>query len=398
MLLVSQVAMAVMLVVGAGLLMRSYRALRAVEPGIEPAGVLTLRISLPRQYDSLPFMWRFYDDLVRRVQDLPGVSAAGVSWSLPFTGTYGCTGQTFEDAAVQAHLREIGSTTCADMAPASPGYFDALGIPLLAGRGFTAADNDQPERGAVVVSRAFAERFWPGQDPIGKGVRPFGRAGPPWYRVVGVVGDLHTESLDGPPATAIYYPVVAIPGTPRWWPGTMFLVVRSDRADAATLLPEVRAIVRAADPAIPLANAETMQAIVDRSMSRLSFVLLLLGVSAAAALLLAAIGLYGVVSYLVARRTGEIGVRIALGALPGQVGRLVMTRSLLLTLAGVAVGLAGAIGLTRVLSGLLYGVRPVDPLSFAGAALMLAAVALVAAWLPARRAANMDPVEALRQE
>jgi ABC-type antimicrobial peptide transport system permease subunit len=216
--------------------------------------------------------------------------------------------------------------------------------------------------------------------------------------VIGVVGDVHPDALDDEPANAIYYPIVAIPNEYQWWPQQAYLTVRTGLADPLQLLPAVRDAVRAADPAIPLANAEDMTTLVARSMSRLSFTMTLLGIAAAMALFLAAIGLYGVISYTVAQRTSEIGVRLALGAAPRQVERLVVSGALRLTLAGVAAGLAVALVVMRVLQSLLFGINPTDPPSYLAAAALLSAIAIAAAWLPARRAARVDPMVALRSE
>src|SRR5213078_2400918 len=244
-LVVTQVALALVLVVGAALLIRSFQRLRTADPGVDPKGVLTVSLFPPYQrYDNMLKVWQFYDAVLQRIRALPGVVAAGSSEELPFMGGYGCTVQGFEDPAEYQRIRGQGMTTCAGPSPTTPGYLEALGVPLLAGRGFTQADDDEPTRGAVIVSRAFAERFWPGEDPIGKGVKSAGTR-PPFYHVVGVVGNVVSASLDQPPA----------------------------------LLPAIRRAVAEVDPAIPLANAEDMQAIVDRSMSRLSFTMVLLGVA-----------------------------------------------------------------------------------------------------------------------
>jgi predicted permease len=398
-LVVTQMAFALMLVAGSGLLLRSFRRLRAVDPGVDARGVLTLEWFLPYQrYDSLSKVWAFHAAVLERIRKLPGVVAAGASEELPLLTGFGCTVQGFEDAAVGDRIRAAGITSCAGQAPTTPGYFEALRIPLLAGRYFTADDNTAPERGAVIVTKAFAERFWGKENPLGKGVGPNGRGQPPFYRVVGVVGDLHGSAVDEPPAMGVFYPIMAIPGTGRWYPGPMHVVIRVARGDPLALLGEVRRAVNEVDPTIPIANAEAMTAVLTRSMGRLSFVLLLLGIAGAVALALAAIGLYGLLAFVVALRSNEIGVRIALGARPGQVQRLVVGGALKLAGVGLLVGLAGTALSARVLRGLLYGVAPWDPAAYAGSVLLLVVVAGAAGWIPARRAARVDPVVVMREE
>lgn len=398
-LVVAQVALALMLVVGSGLLLQSFRRLRAVDPGIDPQGVLALDWYLPYQrYDSLSKVWRFHDQVFEKVRAIPGVLAAGASQELPLLSGFGCTVQGFEEPVVYDRVKEMGLTTCAGQAPTTPGYFEALGIPLLAGRYFTDADNLFPERGAVIVTKSFAERFWPGENPVGKGVNPNGRTKAPFYHVVGVVGDLRGTALDEPPVMGIFYPIVAMPGGGRWYPSSMHVVIKTSREDPLSLLPAIRSAVNQVDPSIAIANAESMRTIVNRSMGRLSFTLLLLGIAGGVALALAAIGLYGLISWVVARRTNEIGVRIALGAETRQVERLVVGRAMKLAAVGLGIGLLGAAASSRVLGGLLYGVAPWDPVSYLGAVVVLGAVAAVAGWIPARRAARVDPMVALREE
>jgi putative ABC transport system permease protein len=398
-LVVAQVALALVLVVGAGLLVESMRRLRAVDLGIRPHGVLTTQLYLPPQrYDSLPKMWRFYKAALERLREVPGVEAAGLTSDLPLEGGYGCTVQGFEDPAVRQRIADASGTLCAGQEPTSPGYFEAMGIPVIRGRSLTQDDLEHPERGSVVVSKAFAERFWPGEDPIGKGVGPNGYTNQKFYRVVGVVGDVYAGSAGGARGLAVYYPVLRIPGTSGWWPNPMTLVVKTRFDDPLAVLPALRTAIRAADPSIPIADVDAMDSIVDRSMAQLSFAMILLAIAAVTALVLAAVGLYGVISYLVNRRTGEIGIRMALGAEPGQVARLVVAGSVKLALVGVSFGVVAALGFSRVLRGLLYHVQPTQPLAYFIAALVLAAVAALAAYLPARRAARVDPMIALRTE
>jgi putative ABC transport system permease protein len=399
-LVVAQVALACVLAVSSALLLRTFAALRAVNPGVDASGVLTLQLYLPPQrYDSAYKTWQFIARSENAIRRLPGVTAVGLGDELPFVSDYGCTVQGFEDRAVYGRLQEMKQTTCAGQGNASPGYFAALGIPVLAGRVFDAADNDGPERGTVVVSKTFADRFWPGENPIGKGVGNNGNERPPFYHVIGVVGDVHTMSVTTPPANAVYYPIVPIPSTgDQWYDNGFFLVVRTSRGDPLSYLPAVRAAVAHIDPNIPIADAATMTSIVAGSMSRVTFTMTLLGIAGLTALLLAAVGLYGVISYIVARRTSEIGVRLALGAQPGQVERLVVRGALGLTAAGLVLGAAGAYAFSRLLSSLLYGVTPRDPVSYVTAVFTLGIVATAAAWIPARRAAAVDPATALRTD
>lgn len=282
--------------------------------------------------------------------------------------------------------------------PITPGYFEATRIPLLRGRVFTDADNDQPGTGAVVVSKSFAERFWPGEDPIGKAVAPNGQNKGPFYRVVGVVGDVFRSSPTEDPAVVVYYPTVQIPESSGWSPTTMSLVVRTTLDSPLSLLPQVQTAVRLVDPSIPLANAQEMQTLVDRSMSRISFTMTLIGLAAGKALLPAAVGLYGVISYLVARRTGEIGVRMALGAQARTVEHQILGGSIKLVAMGLVAGGGAALVLTQLMRRLLYGVQPTDPTAYIFASLLLVIVALLASYLPARRAARIDPAVALITE
>jgi putative ABC transport system permease protein len=398
-LVITQMALALVLVTSAGLLLHSFAKLRQVNPGVHPDGVLTLSVILPQQqYDSSYKAWQFYSRLLTAVRALPGVSAAGMSEEIPFEGGYGCTVQAFEDHAVYSHLKDANATTCAGQTPTTPAYFDAMGIPIVQGRALTDADNDDPSHGAVVVSKAFADYFWPGENPIGKGVGPSGDEKPPFYHVVGVAGDVHASKINERPALAIYYPMMPVKPGWHWYTSGMQLVVRTTKGDPMSYLPAIRRVVTQLDPGVPLANAEDMTTIVGRSMSQLTFIMTLLGIAGVTALLLAAVGLYGVISYLVARRTNEIGVRLALGAQPAHVRRLVVRDALTLAAAGLVIGVAAALASSRILAGLLYDVAPWDPASYAGAALVLGAVALLAGWIPARRAAAVDPAVALRAE
>jgi ABC-type antimicrobial peptide transport system permease subunit len=248
------------------------------------------------------------------------------------------------------------------------------------------------------VSHAFAERFWPGENPIGKGVGPSGRTEQQFYRVVGVVGDVYTNTPTGPPAIAIYYPIARIPGTSGSWPNPSTLVVKTTVADPLALLPAIRNAIGAVDPAIPLADVVTMETIAAQSRAFVTFMMTLIAIAASVALLLAAVGLYGVVSYTVTQRTSEIGIRMALGAPPTEVAKLVVGGSVKLALVGIAGGVLMTLGASRALRAFLYGVESTDPLAYLAAAILLGGIAALAAYLPARRAARIDPMEALWHE
>jgi len=402
-LIVVQVALALTLVAAAGLVLESMRELSRVDPGVEPEGVITAGVFLtPTRYADDVEVWTAYRQMLERIRAIPGVQGAGMTAELPVLGGFGCTIQGFENQEVYQRLEAAGLTTCAGQEPTTPGYFEAMGIPLLEGRTFTDGDNDDPARGAVIVSQAFADRFWPGEDPLGKGVMPSGRTLGAVYRVIGVVGDVPARSLDGETAIAVYYPIVHNSDESRRWSGwvptSMSLVVKASLADPLLLAGELRRAVQSVDPSVPVAHIASMEEIIRDSTARLRFTSLLLGIAAAAALVLATVGLYGVVSYLVTRRTREIGIRIAIGAAPATVRREVVQRSLTLVTGGVFIGLLLGVGATRAMQGILYGVEATDPITFVRAALILIVVAALASWLPARRAAKVDPVEALRAE
>jgi predicted permease len=396
-LVVSQVALALVLLVGSGLMARSFWALRKMDPGFDTEGVLTFRVSLPEaEYpdrgDAVLFYRRLFEDL----RGLPGVTNVGGNTNLPMTDGSSNSGLVLEDFPLQQD--EVPPIIRSNRA--GPGYFEALGMPLREGRFFERGDVDQPARGAVVVSEAFAQRFWPGQSALGKRLTPGLEIGDAtkWYSIVGVVGDVRDDGLAQEPPAMAYYPTVPIPESKdQWTIRTTSVAVRAG-VDPMSLAAAARQAVWDIDPRIPIANMRTTGEIVSGSMARTSFTMLLLAIAAGVALLLGAVGIYGVISYVVSQRTREIGVRMALGAKERDVSLMVVRQGMLVSSVGVGLGLVAAFGLTRLMGRLLFGVSATDPLTFGALGLFLLGVAMVASLIPARRAAAVHPVEALRYE
>jgi predicted permease len=398
-LVAAQMALAVVLLAAAGLMLRSFQRLRSVQPGFDASGVLTFEVSLPYTRYTVPVrgpgaylpVFQYHRELAERLAALPGVTSVGMTQALAMKDGDGCA---LVFVKGKSYARE--TAPCVGNVIAGPGYFSTLGI-AVRGRVPTWADVEQ-QSGAVVVSKALAERMWPGEDPIGKELRPNG-IGDVWYRVVGVTGNVLTRGLDQPPSEIVYYPMVPMEGAPLWFPPThMTVVIRTRNADPLALGPAARRIVTALDREVPVANIQTMLAIVERSTARTTFAMLLLAVAGGMALVLSAVGIYGVISYTVNQRRPEIGVRMALGAQAVQVGRMVVAQSLRVAGVGIAIGLVGVFATTRVLRSLLFGVTPTDPATLAGVTLVLIALGAGAAYAPARRATRVDPVEVLRRE
>jgi predicted permease len=392
-LVIGQVTLAVVLLAAAGLMLRSFQELRRVEPGFEAEGVLTLEVAIPAaRYRSYEDVNRFYRTLLERVEALPGVRSAGAAQVLPLKAMGFCSIVFVEDKP----LAPGEQPPCVGTHQATPGYFEALGIPV-AGRAPDWLDMERAA-GDVVVTKSLADRLWPGEDPIGKGIKGNGSE-PPFYRVVGVTGELRGRGLDQAASEAVFFPMLPLAGTYLWSPPrAMHLVVQTQLAQPTELTAAIRRLLDEIDPAIPLGAVQTMAEVVSRSMIRTTFAMLLLGIAAGMALLLGAVGLYGVSASVVGQREQEIGVRLALGAAGAEVARLIVGQSLRLTLAGVGAGLVVALIVTRVMRALLFEVSPTDPVTLGLVALVLVGVALLASWIPARRAARVDPMVALRAE
>ena len=390
-----QVALALILLAGAGLMARSFATLTAVRPGFDADHSYTFRLALlettyPKASDATRFLGSALDALAT----VPGVRAAGVATKLPLDPA----GRSDTALFVQDHPLAEGKMPNINQAVyASPGYFDAMGIPLVYGRTFGSVDLANARR-EVIVSHALAARYWPNASALGKQVRtvPFG----PYYTIVGVTGDVRGDGLEQPPDETVYFPLVVAPlgnDTARWSPRDVAFVVRS-ASDPAMVARPAEAAVRTLDPSVPGYDAHPMSDLVSRAEARTRITLVLLGLASAIALVFGAVGIYGVVSYAVSLRTREIAVRIALGADPAGIRRMISRQAVAVAAVGVVGGLFGAIAMTRALSALLVGVSPIDPPTLASAALLLLIVAFAASWLPARRAALVDPAQTLRAE
>jgi predicted permease len=384
----SEIALSVVLLAGAGLLLRSFERLSRVDTGFDPEGVLTLEVSLPSaSYPQPAQVAAFYGEATERLARIPGVGAAGaISWRpLPAGG-----GSATRFWALDRPAPEPGQELAADIRIVTPGTFRALGVPLRTGRDFLA--QDAPGRPfAVIANERLARELWPGQDPLGKRVRMSWGNPNPEGEIVGVVGDVRLTSLEQASRATLYWHVAQVPNN------FMTFLVRQS-GDPMQALPAARAALAELDKAIPVASVSTLEQAVDESLRRPRFLLGLLGAFAVMAALLATIGLFGVLSYAVGQRMPELGLRLAIGATPRDVLRLVLGDGLRLAGAGVAVGLAGTLLLSNVLASLLFEVSPRDPVSLAVTAALVAVTSLLAAMLPALRASRIDPARALRAE
>jgi putative ABC transport system permease protein len=387
-LVVSEIACALVLLMCAGLLIRTVRQLQNVDPGFDYSQSLKMDLALPSlRYDTDQKRIAFYRDLTNQVQSLPGVVSAGVATSLPSTD-FDQTGIYIEDQPVPP-----GQEPMVDRYITTPGYLQAVNIPLRHGRAITTQDDERAPL-VLLVSEGLAAHFWPNQDPIGKRIKlPWnpGREDKPWRTVVGVVGDVKQYGLDKPGTSAVYLPHA------QYSVSFMTLVARTS-VEPSQMLGTVKQVVQRLDADQVPMEVSTMQDVMMDSVRTQRFTMFVLAAFAMLALALAAVGIYGVMSYVVAQRTHEIGIRIALGARLGNIFGLVMGNALWLALAGIALGAVGAFALTRLMKSLLFGVAPTDVVTFVVVCVALGVVALVASFLPARRATKVDPLVALRND
>ena len=385
-LVISEVALSLVLLIGAGLMVRSFVEMLRADLGIQPENVLAMQISLSREsYEDKSKKVAFYDQLLARVGELPGVVKAGAVNIVPFSS--GDDSSTFQIIGRPPFPQ--GQEPDTQVRVTTPGYFDAIGTSLRRGRFYGAQDNANATR-VVLINEAFAKKFLPGQEPIGQRIN-FGGGEKQTQEIIGVVADVKNDDLD-----EAVDPIAYSPYAQNAW-STMSLVIRGTQ-DPSRLASAVRSEVQALDPNLPVSNIKPVSQMIDERISPKRLMTYILGVFALIALLLASVGIYGVMSYAVTQRTREIGVRMAMGAQAVDVLRLVIKNGMTMALVGVAIGLAGAYALTRLLANLLFKVAPTDPVTFAAVSVSLIVVALIACYVPARRATKVDPLVALRYE
>jgi predicted permease len=388
-LVVTEIALALILLIGTGLMVRAFWKLQEVHAGFQPAGLLTMRVALPQAvYPENQRVLQFWTSVQKRVAALPGVESATIMSGLPPMRRLNANDTQIEGWV----LRTGGPIQNMDYWQLTgPRYFETMGIRLIEGRYFDDRDGAGAPL-AVMVNQTTARTYWPGESALGHRVKP-GFQGD-WRTVVGVVEDVKNAGLDKPTATELYIPYLQTAGLGL---RTGYVIVRA-KGDAARMVGPSRGVIHEIDSSLPVAEVRTMDEVLSSAQARPRFLTLLLTMFSGVALVLAAVGIYGVISYSVAQRTNEFGIRMAMGAGPRDVLRMVLGQGLVLGIIGVALGAAGALALTRLIRGLLFGISSFDPLTFLVMAALLTAVTLAACWVPARRATRVDPMVALRYE
>ncbi len=393
MLVVGEIAISMVLLVGTVLMVRSFALMLNVDPGFNTENILTMRFTLSgAKYPDNQQVATFFQQLRQRVGSLPGVQEAAIINQLPIAADKAEASFEIEGRPLEAESDR--ESAIADYRMISPNYFKAMDIQITRGRPFTEQDGQQAPA-AVIINELLARRFWANDNPLGKRIRL--APGSPWLEIIGVSEEIKNQGLNTTTSQEMFFPHVEKPFGLRGPPRTMTLVVRTS-TDPASLTNVVRSEVRALDKDLPAYNIQTMKQVIETSVATLRFTTFVLAVFACIALVLAWVGVYSVMSYSVAQRTHEIGIRKALGAKPRDIYKLIVGQGALLALIGVAVGLVGAFALTRVMSSLLYAISVTDPLTFIGIALLLSAATLLACYLPARRATRVNVMEALRDE
>ena len=390
-LVVVQVSLALVLLVGSGLMIRTFLALRAVQPGFtNPDHVQLVRITIPATLvDDLERVFRMHSDIRDRIAAIPGVASASLASAAPMEPYLSANVVFSED-------RNIADGITRRFKFVSPGFFETVGTPMVAGRDFEWTDLQQ-RRPVVVISENMARAMW--QDPtaaLGKRIRenPEGS----WREIVGVVGDVYDDGVQAPAPVMSYWPALMenFEGARIRVRRSMTIVIRSSRTGTESFLKDIQQAVWSVNSNLPLTRVQTLRALYQRSLARTSFTLVMLAIAAVMALLLGLVGIYGVIAYAVTQRTREIGIRVALGARPAELKRLFVRHGIVLAVTGVVCGLSTAIGVTRLMSSLLFGISPLDPATYFAVSVGLIAAAAIASYIPAHRATSVDPVKALR--
>jgi predicted permease len=393
-LVVAEVAFAVMLVVGAGLLLRSFWNLMQVDSGFDRSRLVTFGLVLPAsKYNDMEGRAAFFRELTSKLRELPGVEGAAAMSGLPPQRQVNANDTDFDGYAPTSE-QPAENVDYYQMVTAD--YLPAMGIPVVEGRGFSVTD-DAGATPVAVVNQTLARTFFPGQSPVGRRVKPGFGDGLPWFTIIGVVKDVKQGGLDQKTGTEIYFHTEQLPAAVQFAPNNMNVVLRTTRSVPA-LAASIRSTVRSMDPGLPIIDLRTMDEVFSDAVVRPRFLAQLLGIFAALALALAAVGTYGILSYMVTERRREIGIRMALGADVSEVMSLVLGQGFRVTLLGLVLGVLGALALNRLAASLLFGVAPTDPMTFLAVSAFITAVALVACLVPARRATRVDPMVALRDE